>query len=534
MTLTITGQSGCQTNVVRQVVLTEGARVGFAASQLCFGGATQFRDETVFSAAGTFVSRSWDFGDGSPASPDADPAHTYALPGTYFVELSVQNNLGCTVTETRTITIRQPPKAAFAAVLACAGEAAQFTDASLANNGTIAGWQWDFGDAASGAANASTEQNPTHRFTNPGTYQVKLRVITNFGCPHETTQTVTVLAAPTAAFAAQADCNRREVGFSDQSQPPTGGSVTAWYWEFGDGSTPSTERNPRHTYARPGPYNVRLTVTTASRCTSTLQQTVVAGGIAVAIEPDTTICAGTVTFATKANAGGEAITSWQWDFGTLGKFTTARPAVTVPAGVTALDVRLSVATESGCTATVTETIPVRPSPTARFFADPLAGNPLAYAFSNRSANASRYEWDFGDGSRSTDANPAHTYAGAGIFNVVLTAIRTNGCQTATVETIAAGTDGRGALTVFPNPVAAGGGQAVRLAFSLPRKQPVDLEILDLSGRSLQKTTIDNTNDDLNVILLSDVFPQYANCAKGMYLIVVTYGQTVRVGKLMVR
>ena len=533
VTLTITGQSGCQTNVVRQVNLTEGASVGFSISQLCLGSPVQLKDETVFSGTGTFASRTWDFGDNSPASAEANPARTYAQPGNYLVKLAVRNNLGCTVSKTQTITIRQLPKAAFAAVLACSGEAAQFSDASLANDGTIAQWQWDFGDAGSGANNVSAGQNPTHRFANPGTYQVKLRVTTDFGCSSEITQAVTVLAAPQAAFATQADCNRREVSFTDQSQPPAGGSLTGWYWEFGDNSTPSTDRNPRHTYAQPGSYAVRLTVTAASRCTNTLQQAVAAAGISVTIDPDTTVCAGIVTFAAKANAGGETIKAWQWDFGTLGKFTTAQPTVTVPADATALDVRLSVSTESGCSASVMQTVPVRQSPTARFFADPSAGNPLSYVFSNRSANASRYEWNFGDGSRSTDANPVHTYASPGILSVVLKSFRTNGCQTANAQVIAVGTGSRNGLMVFPNPVAAGGNQTVRLAFSLPRKQPVSFEVLDLAGRNLQKTTIENTKDDLNVVLLSDVFPQYASCAKGLYLVTVTYGQTIRVGKLII-
>ncbi len=532
--LTITGQSGCQTNVVRQVDLTEGASVGFSISQLCLGSAVQLKDETVFSGTGAFASRTWDFGDNSPASAEANPAHTYAQPGNYLVRLAVRNNLGCTVSKMQTITIRQLPKAAFAAVLACGGEPARFSDASLANDGTLTQWQWDFGDPASGANNAATEQNPAHRFANPGTYQVKLRVTTDFGCSNEITQAVTVLAAPKAAFATQADCNRREVSFTDQSQPPAGGSLAGWYWEFGDNSTPSADRNPRHTYAQPGSYVVRLTVTAASRCSNTLQQTVAAAGIRVTIDPDTTVCAGTVTFAARTNAGSETITAWQWDFGVLGKFTSAQPTVTVPADATIVDVGLTVNTESGCSASVRKTIPVRQSPTARFFADVSAGSPLSYIFSNRSANASRYEWDFGDGSLvSNESNPAHTYASPGIFSVVLKSSGLNGCQTANAQTIAVGTSGRGALTVFPNPVAAGGNQAVRLAFSLPVRQPVSLEVLDLAGRSLQKTTIENTNDDLNVILLSDVFPQYAGCAKGIYLITLTYGQTVRVGRLMI-
>ncbi|HOI80425.1 MAG TPA: PQQ-binding-like beta-propeller repeat protein, partial [Petrimonas sp.] len=39
-------------------------------------------------------------------------------------------------------------------------------------------------------------------------------------------------------------------------------TVTAWHWDFGDGST-STEQNPSHTYASAGTYTVNLTVTHA-------------------------------------------------------------------------------------------------------------------------------------------------------------------------------------------------------------------------------------------------------------------------------
>ena len=51
----------------------------------------------------------------------------------------------------------------------------------------------------------------------------------------------------------------KSVAFDDQSSDPDG-EVTAWHWEFGDGDT-STERHPAHTYAEPGTYPVKLTVT---------------------------------------------------------------------------------------------------------------------------------------------------------------------------------------------------------------------------------------------------------------------------------
>lgn len=52
-----------------------------------------------------------------------------------------------------------------------AGAAVSFTDTST-NSPT--GWQWDFGDASSGAANGSRDRNPAHTFSTPGTYSVRL------------------------------------------------------------------------------------------------------------------------------------------------------------------------------------------------------------------------------------------------------------------------------------------------------------------------------------------------------------------------
>jgi len=43
-----------------------------------------------------------------------------------------------------------------------------------------------------------------------------------------------------------------------------------------------------------------------------------------------------------------------------------------------------------------------------------------------SMNASSYEWDFGDGTKSTDANPTHTYAAAGTYTVKMMAMSKNG------------------------------------------------------------------------------------------------------------
>jgi PKD repeat protein len=49
--------------------------------------------------------------------------------------------------------------------------------------------------------------------------------------------------------------NKRLVAFQDQSV----GSVTAWKWDFGDGSS-SNDQNPQHTYTRTGDFVVTLEI----------------------------------------------------------------------------------------------------------------------------------------------------------------------------------------------------------------------------------------------------------------------------------
>jgi hypothetical protein len=53
-----------------------------------------------------------------------------------------------------------------------------FTDATTRgkSNASLAKWRWDFGDPGSGSANTSTARNPSHDYTLPGSYTVKLTV----------------------------------------------------------------------------------------------------------------------------------------------------------------------------------------------------------------------------------------------------------------------------------------------------------------------------------------------------------------------
>ena len=117
----------------------------------------------------------WDFGDGG-TSTEQNPSHTYNDEGTYTVILTASNEFGSdTKTETDYIATGTAPTASFTAspTNGIAPLAVVFSDQS--SNDPI-DWQWDFGDG-----DTSTEQNPSHTYSDEGTYTVTLTASNVFG-----------------------------------------------------------------------------------------------------------------------------------------------------------------------------------------------------------------------------------------------------------------------------------------------------------------------------------------------------------------
>ncbi|UBM63618.1 PKD domain-containing protein [Candidatus Sulfidibacterium hydrothermale] len=125
-----------------------------------------------------------------------------------------------------------------------------FTDHS---SNTPVFWHWDFGDGGK-----STLQNPTHTYTQAGTYRVTLTAINSYGSGTIKTDSIVVVDAPVANFTASPAGSTAPVTvtFTDHSS----NTPTSWHWDFGDGDT-STLQNPTHTYTQVGAYMVILTAT---------------------------------------------------------------------------------------------------------------------------------------------------------------------------------------------------------------------------------------------------------------------------------
>ncbi|TNF28838.1 MAG: PKD domain-containing protein, partial [Bacteroidetes bacterium] len=250
---------------------------------------------------------------------------------------------------------------------------------------------------------------------------------------------------PVADFATANVCFPEPVVFTDQSAVASG-TITSYSWDFGDGNS-STQTSPAHAYQSDGTYTVELTVTTDISCVETHQ-------VSVTVYPKPTAdfssvpgCLGDATVFTdqsQINAPG-IIAQHAWDFG-----DGNTSAATDPAHFYSLEdsyaVELVTTSANGCSDTATSTINVYPSPVVSVSAQAECTLDEV-SFTNSSTISSgtidQYDWDFGDNSTSSMAQPTHVYTAADTYTVTFTATSDNNCSA----------DTSFQLVSYPNPVA---------------------------------------------------------------------------------
>ncbi len=131
-----------------------------------------------------------------------------------------------------------------------------------------------------------------------------------------------------------------------------------------------------------------------------------------------------VSFTDQSTDDGQ-ITAWSWDFGD-GNTSALQHPVHVYASAGTYTVNLTVTDDEGLTDTVSEEVTVIANDPP---APPLAGftysiSDLVVTFMDESTDDGSivaWDWQFGDGTFSTEQHPVHTYGSAGVYDVTLTA-----------------------------------------------------------------------------------------------------------------
>ena len=209
----------------------------------------------------------WDFGDQSGQVPSGtgDVSHSFASAGTYVVKLIMQDTSYCNYPDTLENTLRVSPLAKAQFVTPSTGCAPYM---AIFNNTSLGGLQfiWDFGDGSP----VSTVPNPTHLYTNTGTYTVQLIEFDSTTCnkTDTTQQTIVVNGKPTASFtfAPSPPVANTPIIFTNGS---AGG--IRYEWMFGDGDTTiQTELDTaQHLYISTDTFEVCLVAYNQFGCTDT-------------------------------------------------------------------------------------------------------------------------------------------------------------------------------------------------------------------------------------------------------------------------
>ncbi len=481
---------------------SSGPVAGFTASPT--SGQAPLTVQFTDTSTGSPTNWEWNFGDGA-ASTAQNPSHTYGNTGSFTATLTVTGS-GQTSSASRTITVTNsttpPPTVTADFVYGPASGRApltvQFSDKST---GSIAGWNWNFGD---GSAN-STEQNPSHTYSVAGNFAATLTVTGTDGSTSSKSQSVTVTNAAqsvTASFSANPSSGQAPltVQFTDQSSGP----VSSWSWNFGDGSSSSTAQNPSHTYSGVGSFTATLTVTGSGGQTSSASHTISVTNASA--QPDINILGqfdqrtGTGVSIpsgdmTPSTADGTDYGSVTVSNGVAGRtfaiqntgnatlaitlpitlsgpnaadFTVTQPPATNLAAGATMQFEISFAPSAtglrSATVNIGNSVPDKNPYTfaiqgtgtnasvqpvdAAFAANPSSGQaPLAVNFTDQSSGpVNSWSWNFGDGATSTAQNPSHTYNSAGSFTATLTVNGSSGQTSSTSQTIT--------VTNAPSPVSA--------------------------------------------------------------------------------
>ncbi|MFT4760933.1 MAG: choice-of-anchor B domain-containing protein [Paraglaciecola sp.] len=291
----------------------------------------------------------------------------------------------------------------------CVPETVQFMD----NSDSTATYSWVF---EGGNPATSTEANPSVTYENTGNFTVSLMVMTDEGSIYELTNTDIIMIGdePTADFSFTTIGN--VINFENTSV-----AGTDYSWNFGDMGT-STMENPSYTYNETGTYNVTLTTTNA--CGSSM----VSFSIEVSSVPplagfDISDLMGCAPFEVNfSDQSTGTPTTWEWAIpGSDNETSTEQnPTVTYDTPGT-YSVSLTVINDSGTSNVIeSQVIVVEAAPTVNFSA--IVGDAGEVVFTNLSENSTQFVWDFGDDNESEEENPTYTYAEAGEYTVLLTAI----------------------------------------------------------------------------------------------------------------
>lgn len=442
--LTVTDDCGNTDQVTKTVTINNAATTTLnivAESSIC---SYQDKQYALSSNASPITNVLWNFGTGQTVGTPS-PTFAYNQDGNFTVTVDAIVNQ-CIKQATQAVNVKRGAQVLFTQSSQCENTPISFNDQIVDTD--IVEFEWIF------PVGTSTEENPQYTFPDPGDFNVTLHVKNSLGCETSLTKNLRIYSQPQVDFTALAppfSCSGTPTEFNDLTPPPSDSNLSSWFWNFGDTGNPSntaTVKNPQHTYANAGDYNVSLTVTSNFSCSSTLQKSVTIHPTPNASFNHSALCEdGIVTFVDAAINN----QAWNWQIGSSFYTTqTVQHTFTNPGDY---EVTLSVTGANNCVGTSEETVIIKPKLVVDYSVLRNCVNQQTQFtnLTNDSADPiTAVNWNFG-GLGSSQTNPAtFSFPESGAISITLTVTTQSGCEYPITKPITIAPGPLAAFTAEPN------------------------------------------------------------------------------------
>ena len=307
--LMITSPGGCLDSAFRTITVydTAGTRLNYTP----LGGCKPLDVNLNILTPGIVKSYYWDFGDGiTQTTLTPTNNHIYASFGNFLPKIILEDPSGCLIPVQAVDTVYVTgAKANFGNddSLFCDFGMVKFIDSTTFNDPVLS-YNWDFGDGGTSLA-----QHPTHLYTSPGNYTVRLAVQTQLGCVDTLIKTNIVKVVQRPLIDINGDSvvciNSPLLNGGVFLQPDT--SVVTWQWVFPNGNTSTSQSPVAQIYKQAGTFTITAVATNSTGCKDTTTQSLLVNPLPTVTMPgNITIQAGVPTIIPATYSAG--VFNWIW------------------------------------------------------------------------------------------------------------------------------------------------------------------------------------------------------------------------------
>jgi len=433
VSLVVQNAVGCTDQITIPVNILPNPTAGLSGfSAGCSGDPVIFTDSSQSNGA-PLSQWNWNFANGITNGNGSSVQHVFENPGAHHLQYTVVDTNGCYDRLDTLIATSGGTAAGFSYGSICGTPTIQFNDSTQSFSTNISSITWNFGDGSPPLTGLVTD--PLHTFPNYGTYTIEQIVTSATGCTDTFRFDIIIPRIIQADFiSSPLVCTGSTVYFSNSSIISDSGFVRYLQWDFGDGNQwPSlTENNPTHVYNVPGPYTIRLVITTNDWCTDTVWHSINVIGPNAVYNIDG-VCPGDMAIVNAQIISALApVVSQTWDFGDGSGQIPGPVTGHVFLNPGTYYVTLTLLDSVGCTNVIRDTVETAPVPVAYSPATQTCTGSLSNFTSLStisSGNIILHQWEFGDGSpMDTGVTVSHSYLQPGNFRLSLFVESDRGCR----------------------------------------------------------------------------------------------------------